>query len=42
MAKENEDEVVSLEDVYILYTFLEELLEKIEREDNDDGGERDG
>ena len=42
MAKDSKDEVVSLEDVYIPYTFLEELLEEIEREDNNEGGETKG
>ena len=42
MAKGSEDEVVSLEDIYIPYTFLEELLEEVEREDNDKDGEVEG
>ena len=32
-----EDRVVSLEDVYIPFTFLEELLEEVEREEIEEG-----
>ena len=37
MEEGGEEEVVSLEDVYIPFSFLEELLEEVEREDEEEG-----
>ena len=37
MEDAGDEEVVSLEDVYIPFTFLEELLEEVEREDEEEG-----
>ena len=40
--RSSEDEVVSLEDVYIPYTFFEELLDDVDREDDDEVRTKEG
>ena len=40
MVTSSEDEVVSLEDVYIPYTFFEELLDDVKREEKEGGVEK--